>query len=72
MSRLSIISIALACVASAAAQPPEGEAARNARMARFPQTRPAVGDLAPDFLLHDLEGVPLRLKDFAGKRLVVI
>lgn len=34
---------------------------------RPPETRPAVGYLAPDFTLPSLDGEPVRLSDFRGK-----
>ena len=34
--------------------------------------RPAVGDDAPDFSLTDQDGETVRLKDFRGKRNVVL
>lgn len=38
----------------------------------FEQNKPALGEAAPDFTLHDVEGKPFRLSDYAGRVPVVI
>ena len=50
----------------------DGDFGRSARLAQYLWNRPAVGDRAPDFTLHDIEGKEVRLRDFAGKRPVVL
>lgn len=37
-----------------------------------PQTHLKVGDAAPDFVLTDTEGKPVKLSDFKGKKTVVL
>ncbi len=55
-------------VASTVAQP----LSERARPNTFAQTKPLVGDLAPDFVLHDLNGKEARLSEWRGRRPVVI
>lgn len=73
MTRLrffGLCGLLLGLAATVGAQPPgkPGKGGFN----QYPQAKPAQGEAAPDFVLHDLDGKALRLKDVLGKKPVVL
>jgi hypothetical protein len=62
----------LAIAAVGAAQPPGGPANRPIPFRGYLHAKPALGETAPDFVLRDLDGKELRLKDLVGKQPIVI
>jgi hypothetical protein len=64
--------IGLFGVAIASARPPDGPIGGPDRFRGYLQTKPALGEAAPDFVLRDLEGKELRLKNLVGKQPIVI
>lgn len=45
---------------------------QSPRHEKYPETKPALGEKAPDFTLTELNGKEFRLKDVVGKRPIVI
>ena len=73
MKHLHLIGlIGLVLAAGAAAQPPGGPTGRPDRFRGYLQAKPALGEAAPDFVLRDVDGRELRLKDLVGKQPIVI
>jgi hypothetical protein len=71
---LSLVSFGLLWIMASPgwAQPP-GEAAGNSEPFRpMAQTGPRLGEPAPNFVLQDLAGKSVRLRDLVGKRPIVI
>jgi cytochrome oxidase Cu insertion factor (SCO1/SenC/PrrC family) len=68
---LGLCGLLLGLAATVAAQAPV-KPGKGVPFGQYPQAKPAVGELAPDFTLHDLDGKALRLKDLLGKRPVVL
>ena len=62
----------LAMAAVALPQSPGGPTSRLDRFRGYLQAKPALGEAAPDFVLRNLDGKELRLKDFVGKQPIVI
>jgi hypothetical protein len=75
MPKRWLMSLAVVVVAAHAAwaQSPGERADRIARNARqFPHNKPALGEAAPTFVLQDLDGREVRLRDLIGPRPIVI
>lgn len=64
----------IGCASSATATQAQMEirSAEEYSAEQFAQSKPAIGDVAPDMELRTLEGQPVRLSSFRGKNLVVI
>ncbi len=59
--------LGLAIGTAASAQP-----GGSSRFRGYLRAKPALGELAPDFVLRDLDGKEVRLKNLVGKRPIVI
>jgi hypothetical protein len=69
MKHLHLIGLlGLAIAPVVVAQPAD----RVDRFRGYLQAKPSLGEAAPDFVLRDLDGKELRLKDFVGKQPIVI
>jgi hypothetical protein len=55
-----------------AAQPSGSQTSRLVPFHGYLHAKPALGEAAPDFVLRDLEGKELRIKDVVGKQPIVI
>jgi hypothetical protein len=67
---VSLVGLAIAAVA--VAQPPRDPTGRPDRFRGYLQAKPALGEVAPDFVVRDLDGKELCLKDLVGKLPIVI
>ena len=73
MKHLHLINlVGLAIASVAVAQPPGVPTGRPDRFRGYLQAKPALGEAAPDFVLRDLDGNELSLKDLVGKQPIVI
>jgi hypothetical protein len=73
MKHLPLIGlVGLAIASVAVGQPPGGPTGRLDRFRGYLHAKPALGEVAPDFVLRDLDGKELCLKDLVGKQPIVI
>jgi cytochrome oxidase Cu insertion factor (SCO1/SenC/PrrC family) len=68
MKRFQLIALVGLVIGAAANAQPGG----SGRFSGYLRAKPALGEVAPDFSLRDLDGKQVRLKDLVGKRPIVI
>jgi cytochrome oxidase Cu insertion factor (SCO1/SenC/PrrC family) len=78
IKNLLLIAIAfggVACIAASASTPVQQMEIRLSeeyQKKQFAKSKPAIGDQAPELELKTLEGEPVQLSSFRGKKIVVV
>jgi len=67
MKRFQLIALVGLVIGAVANAQPGG----SSRFSGYLHAKPALGEVAPDFSLRDLDGKRVRLKDLVGKPIVI-